>query len=429
MRTSHYIRYTTLAIMLLYAMRTQSQTTLPEKTILHQHIDTLTAPGMHGRGYVLSGKEIASAYIQAKFRALKLLPVLSNELMTQYYSFNVNTFPGRMEVTIDDRTLKPGEDYIIDAASSSFLGDGLAVVVADMPADAAGFREKAKTFDRDHIYLLRNTDSFCKKNEIKQSQLIKLLPRGCYIIPQTARLIWTVSKEQADATIFYVKETSLPAKPGKARISVQCLYNIDVKNDNIIAQVPGEIKDTFIAFSAHYDHLGRMGEATYFPGASDNASGTAMLLYLASYFAAHPQHYSIMFIAFSGEEAGLMGSAYYTAHPAVPLKQIKFLANIDIMGDATDGITVVNATEYPKQFALLNKVNDANKYLPAIKSRGKAANSDHYHFSEKGVPAIFIYSNGGKGYYHDIYDKGSEVTLNNVDGVAKLLIDFTATLR
>ena len=172
-----------------------------------------------------------------------------------------------------------------------------------------------------------------------------------------------------------------------------------------------------------------MGDSTYFPGASDNASGTAMLLYLAAYFAAHPQHYSILFIAFSGEETGLLGSAFYVAHPVVPLAQIKFLTNVDIMGDATDGVTVVNATEYPNEYKLLNRLNDANHYIPVIKSRGKAANSDHYHFTEAGVPSFFIYSNGGKGYYHDIYDKGAEVTLNNVDGVAKLLIDFVTNIN
>lgn len=152
-----------------------------------------------------------------------------------------------------------------------------------------------------------------------------------------------------------------------------------------------------------------------------------MLLYLASYFVAHPAYYSILFIAFSGEEPGLLGSAYYVAHPTVPLVNIKFLTNIDIMGDASDGITVVNATEYPKQFGLLQRINDSRHYIPVMKSRGKAHNSDHYYFTEAGVPSFFIYSNGGKGYYHDIYDRPEELTLNHVAGVAQLLINFVNT--
>jgi aminopeptidase YwaD len=111
------------------------------------------------------------------------------------------------------------------------------------------------------------------------------------------------------------------------------------------------------------------------------------------------------------------------------LSQIKFLTNVDIMGDATDGITVVNATEYPRQFELLEKINSERQLLPQIKSRGKAANSDHYHFSEAGVPSFFIYTNGGKGYYHDIYDKPGEITLNNVDNIVKLVIAFLKEIK
>jgi aminopeptidase YwaD len=189
------------------------------------------------------------------------------------------------------------------------------------------------------------------------------------------------------------------------------------------------VKDSFLVFSAHYDHLGMMGDTTFFPGASDNASGVAMLLYLAYYYAKHPQHYTMVFIAFAGEEAALMGSEFFVNYPFIPLKNIRFLTNIDIMGDATDGITVVNATEFPKEFGLLKKINEKSSYLPEIRSRGKAANSDHYYFTEAGVPSFFMYSNGGNGYYHDIYDRAREVTLNHIDDVAKLLMDFVKELR
>jgi aminopeptidase YwaD len=153
------------------------------------------------------------------------------------------------------------------------------------------------------------------------------------------------------------------------------------------------------------------------------------MLYLASYFKAHPQRYTMLFIGFSGEEAGLLGSQYFTEHPLVPLDHIRFLTNLDIMGDATDGITVVNATEYPKAFGLLEQINSAKNYLPVIKSRGKAAISDHYFFTQAGVPSFFMYSNGGPGYYHDVFDKPNDITLKNIDGVVNLLIDFTVQLN
>ena len=231
------------------------------------------------------------------------------------------------------------------------------------------------------------------------------------------------------ATVFYVKEHALPDTVNKINVNVRAKLLSRRKSENVIGIIPGEIKDTFIAITAHYDHLGMMGTDAVFPGASDNASGTSMLLYMAHYFSTHPQHYSILFIAFSGEEAGLKGSLYYTRHPIVPLECIKFLTNIDIMGDATEGITVVNATEYPAQFQLLQKINGEHNYLPQIKSRGKAENSDHFFFTEAGVPSIFIYTNGGKGYYHDVFDTADEISLINIDNLVHLLIDFFKEIK
>jgi aminopeptidase YwaD len=168
-----------------------------------------------------------------------------------------------------------------------------------------------------------------------------------------------------------------------------------------------------------------MGRNTIFPGAHDNASGTAFMMYMARYFAQHPQRYSIAFIGFSGEEAGLLGSKHYVADPLFPLANIRFLVNLDMTGDATNGITVVNGTENEPEFAIMEEINNRKQYLPKINKREKTANSDHYHFAEKGVPAVFIYGNGTKGFYHDVFDVAKELSLENIDKLAHMLIDFT----
>ncbi|NJO68366.1 MAG: M28 family peptidase [Bacteroidetes bacterium] len=89
---------------------------------------------------------------------------------------------------------------------------------------------------------------------------------------------------------------------------------------NVIGYLPGET-DTFIVFTAHYDHLGYMGRNTMFPGANDNASGTSMVLDLIRELSEKKNHrYSYAFMLFSGEEAGLLGSTHYVQHPYFPLK-------------------------------------------------------------------------------------------------------------
>lgn len=420
-----------LAVLLLIADNSLAQ---PDSDAIIKFIRTqaeiLCSDNMHGRGYVLDGRQIASNWLQSRFKESGLKPAPGNYTYTQPYYFPVNTFPGKMKLSVNGKELKAGADYLIDAGSPSFSGKKLKVVTIDMGSvkDINGLKMAFRQFDGGNAYLLLNTDTMCKALGVHIEEIALVLPEGCYIIPQKNKLTWTTTGKAIQAAVFYVKEDALPTILTEISVDEKAMLIPKSRNENIIGVVPGEVKDTFIAFTGHYDHLGMMGMDALFPGASDNASGVSMLLYLASYFAAHPQHYSVLFILFSGEEPGLLGSQYFVLHPTVPLANIKFLTNIDIMGDATDGVTVVNATEFTRQFGLLQQINDMQHYIPVIKQRGKAQNSDHYFFTEAGVPSFFIYSNGGKGYYHDVFDVASELTLNHVAGVAQLLIDFTTRI-
>jgi len=423
-----------LFILMLFACLANAQKTSDEKKemrwIRHE-ITTLSSPNMKGRGYTCKGHAKAAEYIERRFgeMGLKALPTG----YTQTYGFPVNTFPDEMLLKIGKKELVPGADYIIDVASSSFKAERKKIhrIDLDKIKDSTGWTKKKTQFYADDVYYLKNVDSFCRRMNIRSRYFAKSLPKACYIIPQHGKLTWDVATATMPATAFYVEDTVLPRFRRKADVNVHSVLLSETKNinENVMAYVPGTVADSYVVFTAHYDHLGTMGRQAIFPGASDNASGTAMLLYLAQYFAAHPQHYSMLFIAFSGEEAGLLGSDYFVKHPPVPLEKMRFLTNLDIMGDATNGVTVVNATEYPNEFKLLQNLNAEGKYIPEIKSRGKAANSDHYHFTEAGVPSFFIYTNGGKGYYHDIFDKANTLSLSNIAALSELLRDFAVHLN
>ena len=175
--------------------------------------------------------------------------------------------------------------------------------------------------------------------------------------------------------------------------------------------------------SAHYDHLGKVGQ-TIFPGASDNASGTAMMMTLMKYYSKHQPNYRTVFMAFAGEEAGILGADYYVNHPLFPLNQIKFLVNLDIMGAGDQGIQVVNGKVFKNQFEKLVELNQTNNYLKEVKTRGESCNSDHCPFYLKGVPSFFIYTLGGKGFYHDPNDTAESLDLSYTEKVYNLLKDF-----
>ena len=135
------------------------------------------------------------------------------------------------------------------------------------------------------------------------------------------------------------------------------------------------------------------------------------MLDMATYFVKNPQKYTIAFIAFGAEEAGLVGSLYYVNNPLVPLSKTKFVFNMDLMGSGDKGATIVNATLFPKEFEILKTINEEGEYLSKIKARGKAANSDHYFFSEAGVPAFFIYLMGEYTHYHIPADSAKNLEL------------------
>ena len=98
------------------------------------------------------------------------------------------------------------------------------------------------------------------------------------------------------------------------------------------------------------------------------------------------------------------------------------------MGTGDEGMMVVNGAIHTKEFDLLLHFNEENKLLPAIKKRGKAANSDHYFFSQKGVPSFFFYTLGGINAYHDIYDIPSTLPLTKYKEVFELINGFIKLL-
>ncbi len=404
-----------------------------DTSYVREQINLLCAPAMQGRGYVSNGQENAAGHISKMYRETGLHSFLPDGSYYQPYTFSVNTFPGAVSLRLNNKTLRPGADYLVDAASNGTTLRRQRIETVDLSSvtDTSEWEQLKKKLGiaPSKTYLLTHADTLSARLDIPVRRLGRQLPKGVFLIPQRQKLIWTVAQDTIPATVFYIMDTVMPGKVRRVAGHVENTMLPENPARNVIGFVPGTaVPDSFIVFCAHYDHLGRMGDAV-FPGANDNASGTAFMLALAKYYAANPQRYSIAFMAFSGEEAGLLGSEYYVSNPLFPLSAIRFLINIDMMADAAQGVTVVNGTERPEEFSLLQQINERHTYLPDVKSRGKSANSDHHYFTEHGVPAFFLYGNGGPGYYHDIYDVPATLTLRNITNVMKLVQAFVGQLQ
>lgn len=381
---------------------------------------------MHGRGYVNKGDSIASRFISKEFEKLGISAYGENYFQ-EYAIDQVNTFPGSMSVRSDSKILNPGIDFIVDPScpSADLDLDLIVLTYQDLMIEekvVAALKEVFKGPENGLLLDFRSIpDDTMKALAGFSVSLAEYVP----IIEITDhKFTWSVGRQQLKNPLIYVQSEAYNEET-QFEIKIDASIIKNYITQNVIAYLPGKKKcKKSLVFTAHYDHLGRMGLDTYFPGANDNASGTAMLISMAKYFKENPVDYNLVFIAFSGEEAGLLGSKYYVEHPLFPLKKIKFLINLDIMGSGEDGITVVNGSLFEKEFNLLTEINEQKDLLKRVKKRGPAANSDHYWFTQNEVPAFFIYTEGLNKNYHDVFDIYDNLTFVEYDDITELLIQF-----
>jgi aminopeptidase YwaD len=385
-------------------------------------IDTLTSPEFYGRGYVNSGEKIAANFIAGQFKN-QHIEAFQNSYF-QPFIIPINTLPGIVELRINDKIVSPGTEFLVSPDSP--------------PADTAF--NTYSVLNEKTLKTSLSAQKFHSKNYRNQLLVIDtgfkkmddatLAEAALLLKINDKNMAWHVSlaQEQNKQVIVSIKRSALPKKIKKVEIKVDAKFEKNYLTQNVVGYLPGKVyPDTFLVIGGHYDHLGMMGDKTYFPGANDNASGTAMLLDLARYFSdtANMGKYSIAFIFFTGEEAGLLGSEYYTGHPLFPLKNIKFMLNLDMVGTGSEGIKVVNGSVLKKEFEQLKSINEQHNYLKTVSERGEAANSDHYYFYKNGVKSFFIYTLGDEyKEYHTVTDKADGLPLTKYPELFRLIVDF-----
>jgi len=386
---------------------------------------TLCAPELHGRGYVNDGCNKAGEYILGEFERIGLQPF--NGYAQQSFYLGVNTFPGNCKLKINGRKKKPGIDYLVHPSSASYHGKLSLVSLNAKEVLSYPFKSHAhgwgiafippKSIAKDTLKMVR-------------AKLEKLARVQMPVVEITRdKLTWSVSSEQFKFPYIQVFDTKRESLPEKIKLNIDAMYRKDMEVSNIIGFVESkQPSDSFIIVSAHYDHLGRMGKNTYFPGANDNASGVAMMLSLAKEIQQQPlPKHNVLFVAFAGEEIGLEGSQFFVNQHILGNDQITLVLNLDIMGSGEEGITVVNGAIHKLIFQRLVDLNKSTASVDVIKPRGKAANSDHYPFSELGIPALFIYTMGPNKNYHDIHDTSDALTFDRFDQLHYLLLRFLQT--
>ncbi len=201
---------------------------------------------------------------------------------------------------------------------------------------------------------------------------------------------------------------------------------VEVKNVAAILDGEGPHANETIVIGAHYDHVGYGGPNSLAPGstevhngADDNASGTVVLLEVARQLAALPEKLPrrIMFIAFTAEERGLIGSAHYVRDPALPLEETVAMLNMDMVGrlDEDEKLLIQGfdtATEFEE---LLDRLNETYEF-DVRKTSGGFGPSDHSSFYAKDIPVMHFFT----GIHSDYHRPADDVEKLNVPGMRRI---------
>jgi len=389
----------------------------------------LCGPEMHGRGYYKRGDGIAADYIASQFKQLGIKSFPTGYL--QPYSFNINVI-NEVMVKFNGQELKFNKDYVVSPNCGSLAGTFKPVMV--------------------NASMMRNPEKFVEAvNEAPAPKLVVLDSSGLKN-PQLFRFIKGLATEQqfGIAGLIEVFPSTPGTYPGRNAMKIPHIkvghdaipedlnqvelkivneYNENYPTQNVIGYLPGQT-DQYIVFTAHYDGYGSYGEGNYNAAAEDNASGTAMVMDLARhYMNGKKPYYSVAFMLFSGEEVGLMGSKNYVANPLFPLDKIKLVINLDMVMTGQDGVLLFNGNGRPNEASIIQKINEEHQYMKNVENRDGTANSDHFPFQEKGVPAIFFLTKGPSGHGHGPDDTYDKLPLYAYENLFKLVIAIPEELK
>jgi len=428
----------------------------PGAAELAAHVGALTAPEMEGRASGTAGGDRAARYLADRLAAMGIKPAGASGTFLQSFAVGSGTRVAA-GTALDRLGAAPeafllGRDFVPHGGSLAGEVSGDVVFVGyGIAAPDGGDGDYAGVDVRGTVVLALDGGP-AQMGDPQPSRLDKLIGarrRGAAALliagealpslDETAvsvRLVSAaVTRAAADALLAPAGKTvsGLLAELSRSRAPVsfptgaRARVRVGVEREerravNVVGVLPGRdpaLAAEAVVLGAHYDHLGRAGGIVY-PGADDNASGTAVVLGLARAFAAAggaPR--TLVFALFGGEEIGLLGSAHYTRHPALPVDRTAAMLNFDMVGRMKNERLNVGGVDS----------GTGLRAMVAGAARGAAvgldvhatpfAPSDHASFYAAGVPVLFFHT-GGHDDYHGPGDTADKINAAGMVEVARI---------
>ena len=386
-------------------------------------IKKLSSARYQGRGYAKDGANNTGYYLKKEFAR-----VGADEVTLQPFTLDINTFPGKMEMYVDGKRQVPGMDFTMREYSPGVKGTFPLYYIDTLNYNSEKiFSDLSLPENKDAFVVCDFMFSYKHRDDFKRLQTDGGAPNAGLLFTweEPMKFYKAYGEKVVDKPIIWVPYR-FPKDAKKVSFNIENKFLKDYECFNVIAKVEGSRHDSCFVLTAHYDHLGNLGRKVYYAGANDNASGTAAIVTLAAYYAKNRPEFDIYFIAFSGEDANLRGSTYYALNPVVPLERIKYLINIDMIGDNNPNQYCEVSDEGMRGFALIEKINAEKHYTKGIERAPLAGNSDHYPFAVRHVPCIFFMNENGDAfkYYHTIHDTWKNALFDSYEPIFQLVRDF-----
>ncbi len=389
-----------------------------------QIIRDLSSAEFSGRGVTDNGDRKAAEYLSDEFSGYGLSAF--GDDYYQYFNMSVNHFPGSMSMSIDGVEMRPSIDFVVTEYSRGIKGEfnlfwfnpdnhSMSVLLDTM--NPVTMQNTFIVMDYNYSAYNRHIVSPVYSSDIAGMVLLQDAPIRWYV-PRSHFVI--------DQTIIWIDKEVFPKNTKNIKLDIQNVFVENYTTQNVIGFIEGlSFPQKYIVFTAHYDHLGTHGRDVFYPGANDNASGVAMLIILAEYFIENPPPVSIVFMAFGGEETGLLGSKHYVENPLFPLEEIETLVNLDMIADNPDDIYFELSRTSDDAFEVFKNLIKTKEYFRDIDLAELRAMSDHYFFAIAGVPTVFIALDGEVfNTLHTLNDIVENISLDKIPDLFNLLRDF-----
>lgn len=449
---------------------------------LKKNLYIIAGDEMQGRETATEGQRKAAAFIENYFTSIGLAPGNNGGYQMKFPVYVDSLM--KTSVIVNDQEFLPGEDFSFYLSSNHsaayhfgeavFAGFGISdstrddykgidakgrlviVLSPNLAGEPSPQNRRRFNFFTQQEAAMKNgaaallvVDAKINPMEDKSNMYVNTFPKSVRINTffVTEKVASAIMKDDYVAAKSATLSNNTASKSFTANISVELLkQRLTLQSSNVLGFLEGsDLKDEYIVISAHYDHLGiRKGIIWY--GADDDGSGTVSILEIAKAFAkakadGKGPRRSILFMAVSGEEKGLWGSDYYSAHPVYPLDKTSVNLNVDMVGridpsrkhgDSTNYIYVIGDDKLSSELKPISESTNKKytkleldyKYNDPKDPERIFYRSDHYNFAKHGVPIIFYFS-GLHPDYHKPTDTPDKINYSLMQKRA-LLIFYTA---